>query len=817
MPIGLSSRKYQSELRGNVDLDFLSGCIGERIKVITEVYFEQVYIITPDNGAGAKPTPSQSQQLFNDNAILFLDGVFLNDCQVGDLLFVSGSSNAGNYVLTEIVSGAFGRFTNEDGTPVSFSPEPLPEDSYVANITVLKSLIYQYGLGAGGFNSPTDDSLQKFVINSSSQLSSIDIYLNAVGNKDWQFDLLFSDGEGLGPTSTQQIIKITHSTIVSPLFLAGQYDDMRNGLAPEYFLPDNKIKYSSQIDFQKNSYDVDEQKRLDIEGTGQFGWYGTKFNGSAPGYKINSLVLTRESDGEIINQLEYDRVIVEVEVESLGAAFDDFDNAMIFGFNYLPDDSAFYQNTGRTMEENFCFDSKFFNLNNTDENGDKYGTPYQVIDRVKGGNIVGNTCKITAVIDFGNKVLERLHQADTAKYAIWVISEKVSVAPELSDKTALLIQADEIHVQLTTVDLIDATTLFIEHPYDSVAYGKPTLELYLVDDAVANSVYSIDFTGKESDGILLKSVTPQIVLTHATEADIVLDSFRANLDNFPTVGSLPAVQDIDFNQKRQYKIEDGIRKTIAFERAYSMDSGLIKYYVLNFPFMNRWEYWIKIAGLTSIPEDLFDNTVPFGGANHLWNRLANISGWSLKYRTTFEIEQNGALFEQSFETTLTSSYFNSNTDWINCEIDSFDPITGDQVVVGSKNYAYAASDTRIKATFEKVSGDVPDLDKVCIVIWAEGFEGGGISEITRISSRYDVEDVSAYRSLDSSKRTVMTKTGSVFTGEALLKFSKVQSYSKVSIYARIYEIESDIEEDGRITNDYILRVTNDGQTRLILS
>jgi hypothetical protein len=122
----------------------------------------------------------------------------------------------------------------------------------------------------------------------------------------------------------------------------------------------------------------------------------------------------------------------------------------------------------------------------------------------------------------------------------------------------------------------------------------------------------------------------------------------------------------------------------------------------------------------------------------------------------------------------------------------------------------------VKCTFEKTVGDVPDLDHVAIVIWAEGFEGGGISEITRISSVHEVTEVSAFKSVDDSNKVKITKTGDVFTGEVLLNFDKIKNLTKMSLYARIYELEN-IEDTGRITNDFILRYTNDGQVRLVLS
>jgi hypothetical protein len=57
--------------------------------------------------------------------------------------------------------------------------------------------------------------------------------------------------------------------------------------------------------------------------------------------------------------------------------------------------------------------------------------------------------------------------------------------------------------------------------------------------------------------------------------------------------------------------------------------------------MNRWEYWVALLGVNSpIPIGIFDSAQPLNGINQFWNRLANVSGWSMNYRLKFLIQQN---------------------------------------------------------------------------------------------------------------------------------------------------------------------------------
>lgn len=826
MPIGIKSRSYKTQSRGSTTLDALQACIGERITVITEIYFDEICIPTDDEHIYYAPTPERCGRVYTNDLVMFENGSFLANAQVGDEFLIhtdAGAFDGVTVTLLEILDAGLGRFDYDFGS--TEDNDGGESGLYFANVTALRSLLYQFGISTGDFVSLTDGSEQKFGYDDDDSLEDVTPAkdLVAVGDKDWQVDtgvIVLGLGDGTGPAGTQKVIRITHDTIVTPLYLVGQYESMLAGIAPDYMKPGNSIGYISQIDWNKTNAALLDQKRLITDLTGKFGWYGRRYDGQNSDYSVTSLTIKRMSDSEMVNQLEYSDMEVKFKVNSTAGTFTSTDSSIIFGFHYLPEDPAYYQNTGRSIVKNFAFDSLRFFPTNVDEDGEHEGDADQVIKFVRAEVLSVNQIEVTARIEFGSEIEDTLRQGDTAQYAMWVIVENTAVDPVISDKSALLVQVDVVNEELITVDLLDAETLFIEHPYDMVANGVAEIEAFPVDDIVANSAFSIDYTGIEDTNVKLRACTPKLILKHATEADITLDQFRINLDNFGTVGTSPAVQDIDFQEKRQYKIEDGIRKSVAFLNDYDADNAgpsYIKHFVLSFPFMNRWEYWIKIAELKNIPASLFDPTKPFGGGNHFWNRLANSSGWTLSYDVEFEIEQNGQLFSQVFNYEITSTDFNSNTDWTNCSIKSYDKDTNDEIIVGPKKYVDLSKDTLIVASFDKTTGDVPlTADDVAIVIWAESFEGAGVSEITRISSSYDVTDVSLLKSVDTSNRVKVTKTGNTFTGEALLRSDKIQNFSKLTLYARIYVVE-DIDDEARVTNDLILRFTNDDQTRLVLA
>jgi len=363
MPIGISERKYQSETRG-VDQSLLQACIGEKIKVITSLYFDQIYMASELNDRRVIFNPSSERTgiYYNEDVAWFEDAYFLNQCQVGDEFIAGGAgAPAGTFKLIEIISPNVGRcetvFTNvtlED------------EGEYVANTTALKSLIYQYGINSSTeFVSGTDGSLQKLTIDSSSALTDVvSQALIANGYKDWQIDSVTLVGDGDDavnyPANTHVRITLTHEIVITPLYLQGQYENMRLGLPPEYFKPDNAIKYFAQIDWNKNNSLLDSNKSIQLEPVGQFGWFGTKYNGLPSSYSISNLVIKRVSDDEVVDRLQCQEMDVKFRITSSGNNFDSSDTALIFGFNYLPEDTSLYQQTDRFLQTNFAFDSKRF-------------------------------------------------------------------------------------------------------------------------------------------------------------------------------------------------------------------------------------------------------------------------------------------------------------------------------------------------------------------------------------------------------------------------------------------------------------------------
>lgn len=288
-------------------------------------------------------------------------------------------------------------------------------------------------------------------------------------------------------------------------------------------------------------------------------------------------------------------------------------------------------------------------------------------------------------------------------------------------------------------------------------------------------------------GVTIENIQSKILLRDGdgVEADILLEDFSFSTSGYPIVGG---VQDINFSQDRVFKIPAEIRKTIACYRDFAADTGTEKYYVHQYPFMHRWEYWEGIQNLLSIPSALFDPTLANNGLSHFWHRLTTAANWHIHYDLVFSMLQNGTAFNQTVSSQLADSRdFDGNSDWTSLATKSFDVGSGLEIINGADKFIYGYEDVRIEASFDKTTGDVPSTAEVCIVIWIETFEEGGISDIRRISSLYPTSSDTWFKSTDTSNKVVVSKVGSVLTGKVLIDHTKLPDNDCFTVYARIYQ------------------------------
>lgn len=814
MGLNLVKTVYNNEFRPTQDLPFLASCIGEVITIETEFFYENVLVLNvsavgavhnEDNAITFNPKKGEVDTLDTSNVMYTKNNVFFQNVEVGDIIkfedLVEPLDDFAARTVTDILSSNAVKLSG-----AAFPENAHHETGYAANITLYKGLRLYYNLLANGsdFKSLIDDEIQQLTISSMDYTSATPQPLKYSGTKPYQLSDMDCYIIGLdGSANKQQRFKLVQKTRITPLFLLQQYDRLLLGQAPEdLFFGENCLKYINKIQISKTLNNTGSVINL-IQNSvkSNTGWYGENFNGGHTDYVLNSLIIKRVSDLVIVPALQLGRDMqVEILISNTTLPFYTGNSKCIFGFDFLPDDETQYKENGRTQNVNFCIDSKICTAGSGFVNGNLFGTGSQIIKQVKCDK-VGNDLKVTAIIRVGSDAEAIIRASTYQRYKFWTITENHALDDELSDKTALLCQVSRFYEQLTTIDLIDADTKFVQHAYSSYADGVDLLDAFPTDDISAHTNFSIDFTGHDGEGISIQTVRNRISLVHSTEAPIILEEFFSNTANYPVIGN--QAQDLDFHQDRVFKVQEPEKKTISITRDFSADTGNVKYYKSTFPFMNRWEYWVKLLNISSAPVGIFDPTQPKNGLNNFWTRLSQQSGWSIEYELEFDIQQNGQLFSQTFTKSFISNDYDSNTDWTSNTIKTYDNDTNLELLFGGNKLLQGYKDTKVIATFTKTTGMLPALSDIAIVIWIETYEKGGINDIRRASSVY--QNFNTFFKLPVTK----SNTGNVYTGTSLFDFTKLPSAQKFTVYARIYELNGSAPDTFHIINE-IPEVLTDG-------
>jgi hypothetical protein len=795
MAIKVTSIQFDSTLDNSGYSDFLTGNIGDALKIKVNFFIENTNVASADNTIILAPV---NENTLDVDTLIFCENTeFVSGLKVGDelnLVDVTSPSTTIDCIVTEIIDSQTFR------TDETFSNATKTSGSII-NVTNRKGLRYYYNFVENGnnFESLTDpNELQLFTFNNLDYTSSTVENLKTTGQKTWQIGSVTI--EPLGIVDGKISYELIHNTFITPLHLANQLNDTENGIRPSYFKGGSTLNYICQIDLCRNLLDVNNFETVQSSVIGNVGWFNENFNGLQSNYTLNGIIYSNT-----INALDLNvNTEVVISIDCTDASFTTSTKVNL-GFIYLPGNESDYQENNRLLTDNFCFDSKIVVTNNTPSNGANFGNSKQVIKDVKSSFIDSSTIWVTANIELGSDYKTIINESDFKNYLLFVSVENIANDFDAKDRVNLIGDVNKFAIELADIELVkNEGTFFIEHPYDTRSFGVSTLDIQPVDDVVCNSEFYIDFTDLENDNVLIKSVTPSLRLKKSGQSDVILESNAINVDNSQIIiDGLYNIQNINFAQGREFKIPiEEIRKYITFSRNINNDSGNKRYYSLNYPFMMRWEYWKQLL-LATYSKDFFANLQDFQGYNHNWTRLANVLGWSFIYQIDFVIERLGVLYNQTFTKSIVSKDFDSNTDWTTTIVSSGLENGGVKLIKGYEQ-------TEITATFEKVTGTIPDVSAVAIVLWIETFESGGITDIRRISSVHDNDSQSWFI---ENLVDITSPSSGVFVGTCNIDNTKLPSNNKYTIYARIYELNV-IEDNVRITNDDIIRETIDNFNRI---
>lgn len=362
---------------------------------------------------------------------------------------------------------------------------------------------------------------------------------------------------------------------------------------------------------------------------------------------------------------------------------------------------------------------------------------------------------------------------------------------------------------------VTITNTVIEHP-DALNTLRTTSECFPGDELIYKSV--VDFTVNPGDGFknVIQQARMRVVASKSTPSSFdesfdesfvgqkffILDEFNysfagvpMNLLNFPNP---------NFTADRNWLLNSGDpRRQISITQT---DITLSTFqYEFRFPSIFRWEYWKQ---LLAADDEFIDYTEPQNGKNQFWYHYQT-GDWTIGYVFEMDILNTGSgvLTTHRQTNVLTAKDYSSNPAWYNKSIILF---AG--VAPLPDGYMSGTQDTQVIAQFHCDALTISDPVKG--VLWIESYEGDGITERTRISTEYDVESFSMWKSIDTSNRASITNDGyGNITLTAYIDYTKIPANKyNFTFYARIYnDTEGILGEEIKESN--IINIPDEPQQK----
>jgi hypothetical protein len=809
MAVIIEKVSYIDKFRtSSLNVDWLLANIGEPIDIHIDFRVEQYALAlngTVDAGSYIYlNAPDFIANIVNPNGLIYADDpLIFENFYVNDTVNIIGSTvpaNDGAATIIEKISPQAIRVNK------TFTSDVMVQGGIIYVTTPFKGVRYFNNFiendAADTYASLTTGEVQLLTTDVANTASSTPINMVFKGLKDYQIGS--ATIEGLGASAYGQRFRIKHSTVVTPLFLEAQYDDLIARVKPDYFEATKCLKHIFRLECNRDLSNPNDNQIVEYsERSGNSGWFNENYNGGATNYSIENVQIQRVSGAVSLTALELTAACdITFRIKNtVNSPFSASNTKAMATFWQLPEQQN-YVNNGRNLQQNYVYDYSL----NTEGSSATAGAFNVAINefaltRIDNSNL---DVRIRTNIDITSQGY--IDQNTFKRYLVGLVIENHALTRETSDKVHLLINTDDFYIQLFDTNLITNNTLLIEHPRDvTMVNGVATVDAFPTDDLVAYSEFSIDFDGLENDGINILRATHQLVFKKSGFVDIVVENIPLTTTATSFLNGYVPI--IDVEQNREFRLADNdSRKLIQVKRDDTNDSGTIFAYIDIYPFMVRWEYWEALTGVSNPPSGVFNTSLPNNGLNHFWHRFSTL-GYELNYRLRFTVLQNGEQFTQTFDTPISTLDFNSNPDWTNESIKSYD-LANNEIVSGGNRFLQGYEDTLLVASFTDNASKNYSVDDIEIKFLGIVKEAGNIRSVVRYSSVYTNNGTTFFKSVDGSGLVIKEKDVNLYKGKVLVDFTKLPSADEFTIYARLYEPPS-TTPFGKQTEDGDFKTTED--------
>jgi hypothetical protein len=704
MPINIITRKFWNQLRNGKTFavntgdytDFSLGTICEKLKTETtiDVFWSSSH--APYYDVFGKSTSGPTVTITR-----MINSFVTDEFRIGDTIYydawftpLGGATThyTGTGTIQTVIDLQMDLTSFTGGLPDTSTGNI--DSMTIYGTTSLTAVIFEFNFiensDPNSFISKVDGNT---IIFAGSGLTGVDTLLSAQGTiKSWQDKSVVNVKTGSSGVAWKQRFIITHEFWVTPFYIPSQYNDLVDGIAPEYLFDVKSLKYISYYELRSALYNPNiAHSGTDSTQLGDVSWFDEHFNNFTP-IEFTKQSIAYDIAGVATSAIEVNETThVTLEINSANNLFLSGNTNFIVNFFMLPITEAEHKNTLTDMFANYLFDQCFSTIGAVAATGESltwYGAA--MITNCL-GTIVTNRLHIEFDIVFSTaqRLLLKDHQ-----YIISVITD---------DHTTTHATSKRVNVRLDYGDASSATdnpnllnyartyTKYWEHPFDPAIAGTGTKNFrgWITDGVYSESTFSI--VGGTLNFIKMKVRAYNTV----TDENFDLMLFNFDLSPYPVIANERIVS---YSTTRGFKLITGSLRNLV-----SLANIAANEYVLKYAFKIRWEDWVQLLSANTA---FYDVTLLNNGLSHKWsNYYGTVAGWVLRIEQFLTIEDTATGDETEFDiiSTLNAHDYgedgNTPPKWT-VSIETFEGATS----LGVDNAAVFSQtqDTLVVATFTAI-------------------------------------------------------------------------------------------------------------------
>ena len=569
--------------------------------------------------------------------------------------------------------------------------------------------------------------------------------------------------------------KIKHTTYVTPILLAQDWDDIQADIAPTIFFNTNCLKSVFYYEARYNLTDPNNiQSLVKDDILGNTGWYNEKFNSGLTNYSVGNLNYTDSAAVPIPTALldgtNYTEFTFDI-TNTVDSPFVATSTKLVLNFAKAPNDASEYTANGRDMRHNFVWDSALLTcaVAPLAVNGDNYAdNSLRSISNLKATWISNSIIRVTGQLVFSGAPggsEEVFNESDEPRYIFFVSIQDHTKTGLLTDRVTLKIDASKFYFVTEFPNLVTFSSKLIPHEVADYTTGFTQRDTYTEDELVGFSTITKNAEPLVTSFELTKATYKIIAYNTTSLQQFTLESKSIILPSAPVVSGN---QFIDIELPKNIRVPSTeIRKNVVFKTGSAANI-----YNAAYPFLQRWEYWVQ--ALTANPL-FFDNTKSLNNLNNEWHHYDTFksgSDWELRYKIELDTKVNGLNATYSDYKRYESYPENMAGESITATIKTYTQ-SGTELVDASFNrYILGYDYTRVEARF--TSRNIL-VDPQC-VLGIEVYEQGGVTGKRRMSSIYVSDSDTFFIPLTGFTKVKMTAiSASIVKAEADNDYNTIQS------------------------------------------